>query len=257
MIPSFQILQRTVTPYQLCVLLGVFAAVAAAFFLARRRHLDYGELAYLFLFSVPAVVLGGSLLFGLTNVRIIAALLRAADRIPSGELWTAILLCFRGSVYYGGLLALLAVLGLYRRRRHLGDDDSDLVAAVIPLFHAFGRIGCFLCGCCYGVECRFGVTYHYAVVELANGVPRLPVQLIEAVFNFALFAFLTIQFYKAKNRGLLLHFYLFAYPVFRFFMEFLRGDAYRGIWCGLSTSQWISLLLLLGNGIVFLRKRKH
>lgn len=257
MIPSFQIFQRTVTPYQLCVLLGVFAAVAAVFFLARRRRMDYAELAYLGLFSVPAVVLGGSLLFGLTNIRIIVALLRAADRIPSGELWAAILLCFRGSVYYGGLLALLAVLGLYRRRRHLGDDYSDLVAVVIPLFHAFGRLGCFLSGCCYGVECRLGVTYRYAVVELANGVSRLPVQLIEAVFNFALFAFLLIRFNKAKNRGVLLHFYLFAYPVFRFCIEFLRGDTYRGIWGGLSTSQWISLLLLLGNGFAFLRRRKH
>lgn len=257
MIPSIQIFQRSVTPYQLCVLLGVFAAVAAIFFLARRRRLDYEQLAYLFLFAVPAIALGGSLLFGLTNLRTIVNLIRVAERIPSGKFWRAMLSCFFGSVYYGGLLSLLAVLRLYRRKKHLGEDYSDLVAVVIPLFHAFGRIGCFLSGCCYGVECSFGVTYRYAVVEMANGVPRLPVQLFEAVFNFALFAFLLVRYCRAKNHGRLLQIYLFAYPVFRFLIEFFRGDAYRGIWLGLSTSQWISLLLLLGNGVVFLRRRKH
>lgn len=257
MIPSIQIFQRTVTPYQLCVLLGVFASVAAIFFLARRRRPDYEQLVYLFLFAVPAILFGGSLLFGLTNLRTIVALIRAADRIPSEEFWQAMLSCFLGSVYYGGLLALLLTLYLYRRKKRLGEDYSDLFAVVIPLFHGFGRIGCFLSGCCYGVECRFGVTYQYAVVEMANGVPRLPVQLFEAAFNFALFAFLLVRYCREKNHGRLLQIYLFAYPVFRFLIEFFRGDAYRGIFCGLSTSQWIGLVLLLGNGVVFLRKRKH
>ena len=240
----------------LCVLVGMLVAGAAVFLLKKRREADMEHLLYMLLFSLFAIILGGSLLYGLTNIRAMLALFRVAQKMTAGEFLSHLLALFGGSVYYGGLLAMLLTIYLYRRKKGLGRGYNDLFAVVIPLFHAFGRIGCFLGGCCYGMECSFGFTYRYAIVEAANGVSRLPVQLFEAVFNFVLFIVLCNFFRKRKYEGWLLHIYLYAYPIFRFVNEFFRGDAYRGIWWGLSTSQWISLMILIGNTIVVLRRKK-
>ena len=128
---------------------------------------------------------------------------------------------------------------------------SDCAAPSIALFHMFGRIGCFLGGCCYGVEWEHGVTFTNSLIESANGVPRVPVQLYEAGLEIALFLALTLLLVSGKLRGKLLAVYLLVYPVGRFLLEFWRGDEYRGFLFGLSTSQLISIALFIGT-IVFL-----
>ncbi|MDE6600194.1 MAG: prolipoprotein diacylglyceryl transferase, partial [Oscillospiraceae bacterium] len=77
-----------------------------------------------------------------------------------------------------------------------------------------------------------------------------PIQLIEVLFE-------TIIFFVVKNmeNGLPLKIYLLSYAVFRFFVEFFRGDIVRGIWFGLSTSQWISLLIIFSYLYVNYKKR--
>ena len=98
----------------------------------------------------------------------------------------------------------------------------------VPLFHAFGRIGCFLVGCCYGVESSIGFTFHNSIIESANNVNRFPVQIVEALFNLILF-FCLYNFFKHKKfKGYLLNIYFIFYPVFRFIIEFFRADSYRG-----------------------------
>ena len=66
---------------------------------------------------------------------------------------------------------------------------------------------------------------------------------------------LSIRF---KHEGYYTRFYLYIYAVSRFLLEFIRGDSIRGIWFGLSTSQWVSIgiltflmLKLLRNILVF------
>ena len=80
-----------------------------------------------------------------------------------------------------------------------------------------------------------------APVAEANGVSRFPVQLVEAAWNLVLF--LLLARLQRRGRDRLLPLYLALYAPARFLLEFLRGDAYRGIFLGLSTSQWISLFL--------------
>lgn len=77
-------------------------------------------------------------------------------------------------------------------------------------------------------------------------------QLLEAGLNFCLFLFLHRALVKGRLRGHLLQIYLIAYSCCRFGLEFLRGDVYRGMLLGLSTSQWLALLILLGAGISLL-----
>lgn len=149
---------------------------------------------------------------------------------------------------WGGIFAG----ALYVRKKGFALPEwADLLAPAIPLFHFFGRIGCFLGGCCYGVPCSFGFTYTHNLIEQANGVSRFSIQLVEAAFNLALFFLLWTLQKKGKFQGKRLVLYLLGYSVGRFVFEFGRGDTYRGIWFGLSTSQYISVGLFL-VAVVFL-----
>jgi phosphatidylglycerol:prolipoprotein diacylglycerol transferase len=183
----------------------------------------------LLLFSAVGAFIGGHLLYAAVNPQ------------PAG----ALALTFAGSVFYGGLAGGIAAGALYLKLTGRGFTEySDIAAPSIPLFHAFGRLGCFLGGCCYGVESGVGFIYRRALIESANGVRRLPVQLIESAFLLLLCAVLTRLYRRGAARGRLLYIYLVSYGAFRFVIEFWRGDEYRGIYRGLSTSQWISIFIL-------------
>lgn len=159
-----------------------------------------------------------------------------------------------GMVYYGGLIGGIA--GAVAAVR-LSDLDFDLYAGAIvpciPLGHAFGRVGCLFAGCCYGVPYDGVCAVHsvYAAAEQS----LFPVQAVEALLNIALFIAFVI-FCGTKRKGAhTLCFYLIAYSAIRFAVEFFRGDLIRGVYHGISTSQWISagliacsvLLLIVGK----------
>ena len=125
-----------------------------------------------------------------------------------------------------------------------GASGSMLLRRLLPgfaLVHAFGRAGCFLTGCCYGLpHPRLGISFSRSLIA-PNGVPLLPVQLYGAGLELLLFICLYRGCRRKSDGYRLLGFYLFLYGLARFGLEFLRGDAYRGFWGPFSTSQWISL----------------
>ena len=130
---------------------------------------------------------------------------------------------FGGMVFYGGLIG--ACLGgfIYMEYAKLNVKNyADTLAPCIPLFHAFGRMGCFLSGCCYGIESEIGFTYHYSVVENANGVCRFPIQLVESGENLIICIFLLLLLCKCKNirKGILIWLYGLIYPVVRLLTNF-------------------------------------
>jgi phosphatidylglycerol---prolipoprotein diacylglyceryl transferase len=150
-----------------------------------------------------------------------------------------------GFVFYGGLIGALIGALIYMRIFHLPVLQSfDMVAPAIPLMHAIARIGCFLEGCCYGrkVSAPWGLYFNQSPVSPHN-VLLLPVQLIESGLNFILFLFLFFYSAKKRKNGRVIGIYIAAYAVIRFLLEFVRGDAVRGVFFGISTSQYISILL--------------
>lgn len=168
---------------------------------------------------------------------------------------------FGGMVFYGGLIG--ACLGgfIYLKWAKLNVKSyADTLAPCIPLFHAFGRVGCFLAGCCYGVESDIGFTYHYSVVENANGVCRFPIQLVESAENLIICIILLFLLCKCKNikKGILIWIYGLIYPVARFINEFFRGDnSERGFFGVMSTSQWISIFIFVFSAIMLIVTIKH
>lgn len=164
-----------------------------------------------------------------------------------------------GMTFYGGfifgVLVFLAVWFGGSRLIKIGDeavertgDMADIAACVIPLGHAFGRLGCFCAGCCHGAK----TDAWYGVVM--RGQKVVPVQLFEAIFLFVLAATLFVLFFKLKDekRVPLLPLYGIGYAVWRFIVEYFRDDD-RGmtIVSWLSPSQLIAVILI-AIGIVYL-----
>ena len=136
-----------------------------------------------------------------------------------------------GLMFYGGLILAIGVFLLWcRLKKERILPLADMMTTVIPLGHAFGRIGCFFYGCCYGV---------------------LPTQLFEAAAVATLFAVLVLVYVRFWKRrpGFTTGIYLIGYALIRFGMEVLRGDPRAAIG-PLSIGQTISLALLL-TGVAF------
>lgn len=128
----------------------------------------------------------------------------------------------------------------------------NLLIPAIALGHAFGRIGCFCGGCCYGgvTDSVFGVVFPEGSLAATTypapdgrSLPVFPTQLFEAVFELLLFAAMMVFYKKLRER--FLETYCFGYGIFRFLAEFLRGDNRGATGFALSPSQVMSIVLLL------------
>lgn len=245
MFPGFQIGSFFLSSYGICAIIGIFIACPLAIHIYKKHTGDDISLIFVFLFGAIGVFLGMHLLYGITNIRYWGILLNAKNFIDFCERFGTL---FGGSVFYGGLIGGLIAGGICIKIQKLPVDiATDCAAAAIPLFHGFARIGCFMGGCCYGVEWEHGVTFTNSIVESANGVPRVPIQLFESGLEFLIFAVIFVLLTRTnKLRGGLLALYLLIYSVGRFILEFWRGDEYRGFMFGLSTSQLISILVFIG-----------
>lgn len=121
----------------------------------------------------------------------------------------------------------------------------DLMIPSVALAQAFGRIGCFLAGCCYGRETDSWCGVVFTNSDFApNGVKLLPTQLFMAGGDFLIMAVLLWYASKRPMRGRTSALYLILYSVGRFCIEFLRNDD-RGTVGMLSTSQFIAVFTLI------------
>ena len=138
-------------------------------------------------------------------------------------------------------MGALSVGCIYLKKRKLPlKRFFNMVIPAYPLFHFFGRIGCFFGGCCYGMPCSWGI----AMAETPD-IKRVPVQLIEAAFELLVFVVLIMFDHKKRDKYNLTVLYLAMYAPFRFVIEFFRGDEIRGFFGCFSTSQWISIIILI------------
>jgi phosphatidylglycerol:prolipoprotein diacylglycerol transferase len=160
-----------------------------------------------------------------------------------------------GGVFYGGLIAALAIAFWYMRKTKLPPlMTADVFAPGIALGHGIGRLGCFSAGCCWGVECHlpWAVTFTNPVANELVGVPLNrplhPTQLYESFAEFVIFGILYWRFRRPHANGEIIGLYLLLYSTARFIVEFFRVHEQGNLFNGpLDTSQWISLgLFALG-----------
>jgi phosphatidylglycerol:prolipoprotein diacylglycerol transferase len=241
----FHIGRLTIYSYGFMIAVGIMVGLFLARRQAAREGIDQDKIIDITFYLLLAALIGSRLLFVLMNFR------EYVDNpLTILKIWQG------GLVFYGGLLPAVAIGIWYIRRIGLPLwQITDIFAPSLALGHAFGRIGCFLAGCCYGEACAlpWAVTFTDSRSLAPQGIPLHPTQLYSSLSLLILFAFLVFLRKKKTFQGELFWSYIFCYSVGRFFLEFLRGDARGSVLGGvLSTTQAISIPLAGISVVMFL-----
>lgn len=260
MFPTFEFMGKTIGVYGLCSIVGMVIAGVVMYNLIKKKGIYAQDIALLAFAVAAGMLIGGHLLYAITRIPDIVRLFKNMTQHTAGSFWREFAGYFGGMVFYGGLIGSFVCIAVFRRFKIAVNlkkaNILDAYAVVVPLFHVFGRIGCFLGGCCYGIESSFGFIINGNQISPGvNGVRRFPVQLVEAGCNLIIFLVLLFIYKKEKAKDKLVYIYLMIYPAVRFGLEFLRGDEIRGILFGLSTSQWISIALFAFSAVSLIVKR--
>lgn len=233
----FSIGPVTIRGYGLMIGLGIVAAILLGEYRAKKRGLN-GEAIYgLTFFAVVTGFVAAKLLFILTQWE---------NFLKNPKAY----LSFEGFVVFGGIIGAILSLYLYCRVKKLDLlDYLDLMAPSVALAQAFGRVGCFLAGCCYGRETDscIGVVFTHSAYA-PNGVKLLPTQLFMSAGDLLLMLILLWYSSKERMKGRTTMLYLILYSLGRFALEFLRNDN-RGTVGILSTSQFIGILTAIAGAI--------
>ncbi len=259
MFPYVELFGISIPTYGLLSVIGLLFASGIAMMLSNRRNVDVYNLVLTAMIGGVGVFIGAHLLFALTKAGDISKAFANYESYRS--FWAFLKDIFNlssGMVFYGGLYGGLLTGALFvNYKKYPTKDMSDVFACSIPLFHMFGRVGCYCAGCCYGIPFEQGVAGIVLSTGEKESIHRLPVQLIETVCLFVLFLVLVTLFVKDRASGRLMSIYLLSYGVIRFMLEFFRGDEVRGRLLMFSTSQWISLITIISvSAYLLLRKYK-
>jgi phosphatidylglycerol:prolipoprotein diacylglycerol transferase len=245
------------TIYSYGVLLAAAYLLGLQFALirARSRGLDRERVMDLGIWIIISALVGAKLLLlvvdyrpFLANPRTIVDLLRS------------------GGVFYGGLIAAVTVALFYIWRHRMPMwTTTDVFAPGIALGHVVGRLGCLLAGCCFGrpTSAPWAISFHdpnaFATSGTPLGVSLHPTQLYEAGAEALILVFLLA--FERRGRpfpGRTFWSYMLLYGVSRFIIEFYRGDPRGTVFDALSTSQFVSVILVpLSVVMLLLLSRRH
>lgn len=165
-----------------------------------------------------------------------------------------------GLTYYGGFIGA-SIVAWYQLRRDRFPfwKAADMAGFAIPTGLGFGRMGCLLAGCCFGIRTDgpLGLSFPanspasesqfklgLLASKLRDSLPVHPTQIYESLASFAIAAFLLLWLHGRKRYdGHVFVWFVALYAIARFLLEFLRADDRGGV-IGISTSQWIGIGLL-------------
>ena len=234
----FRLGPMTFYSYGFMVALGFLAASVLAVRRARAIGLDPVAVQNAAITVLLAGLLGGR----------IAYLFYRWD-LYRANLWEIFRLDHGGLIFFGGFVGgLIGVMWVIHRARLPVLRTVDLLIPPIVVAHAFGRVGCFLNGCCYG---KF-TTVPWGVVFRSDLLPRHPAQLYETAALLLIFFGLKLLERRSPRPGTVLLAYSLSYGLWRFCVEFLRGDNPQFAW-GLTVFQLFSIGLVVSSLILLLR----
>jgi phosphatidylglycerol:prolipoprotein diacylglycerol transferase len=261
--------------YGILIAIGLAAGIALAYHDGRRRGFDGGRVLDAAFWMIVAGLVGSRIVYGIVNAGDFAHACFHGGGLPrslGGVLsdCTRILAIWQGGlVFYGGVVGAALVCWRFARREGWSFAAlGDLFAPALALGHAFGRLGCFAAGCCFGKASggRLSVAFPRGSVAFdtlaSQGAipagwettPGLhPTQLYEAFGELAIFGVLLVLRPRLRGRpGSLLVAYLGLYALLRFVVEMFRGDVIRGLIFALDTPRLAGWLRLPPHEPIFL-----
>lgn len=240
----------SVPSYGLMIAAGVIIANIVALLVLKHEHKDFNDFVILEAYCMLGAFIGAKLLYLLVSLKQIQW-----DQITNTQYLNQLMQT--GFVFYGGLIGgLLFIFAGAKIHRIKAASYIRSFIFLIPFIHCFGRIGCFMAGCCYGrpYDGPGAVTFPSNSFALP-GVKLFPVQLMEAALLMLISIILLILQFR-KNWYYTIETYLILYGCVRYVLEYYRYDNARGIFAGLSTSQWISLAFIVFAVLSIIVNRK-
>ncbi len=236
----FSIGPFTVYGYGLMVGIGIVVAYLLVEYLADKKKLAVEPVFGLTISCVVGGFIGSKCLYTLTRLEDIIKNPSVIKDVATG--W----------VVYGGIIGGILTAVIYCRIKKMEFMRYlDVAMPAVALAQGLGRIGCFLAGCCYGMETDGWCAVTFTDSAFApNNVPLVPTQLISSGLDFILFAVLIFLLFKLKAPGQVGGVYLILYSIGRFVLEFFRGDLVRGSVGTLSTSQFISFFTVIAGVVL-------
>lgn len=241
----FSIGPVTVYGYGLMIAIGVIAALFTGEAVAKKKGMNSDPI-YVITFLCTV--------FGFICAKVLFCIVEWKTFITDPKS----VLTGSGFVVYGGIIGGVLISYLYCHIKKLDFwAYFDVVLPCVAIAQGFGRIGCFMAGCCYGRETDswMGIAFHNST-QAPNGIKLIPTQLFSAAGMFLIAAVLFIYFAKVKHvKGQVGALYLILYSVGRFVIEFFRND-FRGEVGPFSTSQFISLFIFVAGIVLFFFKKR-
>jgi phosphatidylglycerol:prolipoprotein diacylglycerol transferase len=236
--------------YGLFVALGFMTAVWVSQKNARALHMAPETITDIFFVILVSALVGARLLYVFINFESYENHL-----LDIVKIWTG------GLVFFGGFCTAVAATGIYMQLKKIPIwDTADILSPGIALGHAVGRMGCFFAGCCYGRACDlpFAVKFSHPHTLAPPGIYLHPTQIYMVMSNLILFCILLWLQKKKKFSGMVFLSYVMLYSLFRFIIEFFRGD-FRGdfFFDFISMSQGIGLMVSLVAGILLILRYRH
>lgn len=207
--------------------------------------------------------------------------------------WGVFYVWHGGLVFYGGVILAVFSIIFYLKKKHISVlKIGDLLMPGILLGLAFGRIGCFLNGCCYGqvvqglpwsvcfpmiTNARDEITGSPAFIDhvhqnlISNNafmsLPVHPAQLYESILVVLFFVILSVIWARKKRfddkgnprepkHGFIIAYAGMLYAIGRFSVESFRGDN-KSFITGISYSQWVSIGLFVVGAVLFFWLKRH
>ena len=230
--------------WSIWIVIGIILCLLTFDQLCRKKGVTAAANKFYYILGIVSIVLG----FGA------ASLVQSVYNFIETKEWSWGGVTFMGGLYGGMITFVLGALLLAKGKvRSQFGLVANVAAPCIPVAHAFGRIGCFAVGCCYGAEVKegdffsaFGIMMHQhnGAGEIIKSVNRYPTQLFEAIFLLILAGVLI--YFAIKDKKINVIVYLVSYAVFRFLLEFLRADERGSIGTSaLSPSQVLSIVSII------------
>jgi phosphatidylglycerol:prolipoprotein diacylglycerol transferase len=242
----------TLHSYGLLVAAGFLIGITAAQRFARRFGLDPELIFNLAVLIALAAMVGGKVFLLFQDWRDYLA--------HPGEIFSLEFLQSFGIFYGGVVFALVAMTWYVHRHRLRWLAVGDSIAPGVAIGHAFGRLGCFSAGCCYGKPVHgalsalgivFTDPYAHATVGVPLGIPLYPTQLMESAAEFIIFGILWMLARQRRFEGQLVATYLFSYGIVRYLVDYLRVyEPQAMLFHGLMTDAQLTSLVMIALAIV-------
>jgi len=230
----------TINSYGFCIALGIVVAFFIIIHRTKKLGLNQDNLSELFLWCFAAAFIGGKLFYYFES--------------PSKYLASPSLMLQNmgnGFVFYGSLIFVIPTMYWWLRKNKIPFwPFMDGVAFGGPVLHSFGRLGCFLVGCCHGKVCdnALGVVFSHPLTSAdPKNTPLYPTQLFDIFINLSILLIVYFVSKKQQFKGQLFLIYIMLYAIGRAINETFRGDDERGFLFGgiITYSQFIALVLFI------------